>query len=74
MDLGVQIGVVEKAGAWYSFKGEKIGQGKKNSSDYLTEHPHLAIEIEKLVRAKLLDDGEPKDDKEVDDNVTPISG
>jgi recombination protein RecA len=74
IDLGVQIGVVEKAGAWYSYKGEKIGQGKKNSSDYLTEHPHLAIEIEGLVRAKLLNDGEPKDDEEVDDNVTPISG
>lgn len=74
IDLGVQIGVVEKAGAWYSYKGDKIGQGKKNSSDYLTEHPHLAIEIEELVRAKLLDDGEPKDDAEADDNVTPISG
>jgi len=74
IDLGVQIGVVEKAGAWYSYKGDKIGQGKKNSSDYLTEHPHLAIEIEQLVRAKLLNDGEPKDDEKSDDNVTPISG
>jgi len=74
IDLGVQIGVVEKAGAWYSYKGDKIGQGKKNSSDYLTEHPHLAIEIEELVRAKLLNDGEPKDDKEADGKVTPISG
>ena len=74
IDLGVQIGVVEKAGAWYSYKGDKIGQGKKNSSDYLTENPHLAIEIEQLVRAKLLSDGEPTEDEESDDNVTPISG
>lgn len=75
IDLGVQIGVVEKAGAWYSYKGDKIGQGKKNASDYLSENPHLAVEIEQLVRAKLLNHGEPsEDEEELEDNVTPISG
>jgi recombination protein RecA len=75
IDLGVQIGVVEKAGAWYSYKGDKIGQGKKNASDYLSENAHLAVEIEGLVRAKLLNHDEPsEDDGELDDNVTPISG
>tara|TARA_R110002072_G_scaffold12295_5_gene53592 strand:- start:3384 stop:4451 length:1068 start_codon:yes stop_codon:yes gene_type:complete len=78
IDLGVQIGAVEKAGAWYSYKGDKIGQGKKNSSDYLAENPHLASEIEEAVRAKLLNHGEgdaAADGEEgSEDNVTPISG
>lgn len=73
IDLGVQIGAVEKAGAWYSYKGDKIGQGKKNASEYLSENPHLATEIEQTVRAKLLNEDSP-DDEDLDDNVTPISG
>ena len=54
LDLGVQEGIVNKAGAWYSYKSEKIGQGKENSGVYLKEHPEIAIEIEKLIREKLL--------------------
>lgn len=73
IDLGVQIGVVEKAGAWYSYKGDKIGQGKKNASEYLSENAHLATEIEQSVRSKLLED-EASDEEDLDDNVTPISG
>ncbi|HIG41601.1 MAG: recombinase RecA [bacterium] len=73
IDLGVQIGLVNKAGAWYSYKTDRIGQGKKNASDYLAENPHIAAEIEQQIRVKLL--GEPGDDEEsVEDNVTPISG
>ncbi len=73
IDLGVQLGLVNKAGAWYSYKTDRIGQGKKNASDYLAENPHIAAEIEKQIRVKLL--GEPGDDEEsVEDNVTPISG
>ncbi len=56
VDMGVQLGLVDKAGAWYSYKGDKIGQGKKNSCDYLTEHAELGQEIEGLIRAKLLND------------------
>jgi recombination protein RecA len=73
IDLGVQIGVVEKAGAWYSYKGDKIGQGKKNAAEYLSENPHLATEIEQAVRVKLLNETVPEED-EMEDNVTPISG
>ncbi|MEH6457726.1 MAG: recombinase RecA [Cocleimonas sp.] len=54
LDLGVQEGIVNKAGAWYSYNSEKIGQGKENSGVYLKEHPEIAIEIEKLIREKLL--------------------
>jgi recombination protein RecA len=73
IDLGVQIGVVEKAGAWYSYKGDKIGQGKKNAAEYLAENAHLAAEIEQSVRVKLLNESVP-DEEDMDDNVTPISG
>ena len=54
LDLGVQEGLVNKAGAWYSYNNEKIGQGKENSGIYLKEHPEIADEIEKLLREKLL--------------------
>ena len=53
IDMGVAQGIVEKAGAWYSYKGEKIGQGKDNTREYLRQNPALAVEIENLVRDKL---------------------
>lgn len=56
VDMGVQLGLVDKAGAWYSYKGDKIGQGKKNACEYLTEHAALGEEIEGIIRAKLLKD------------------
>jgi recombination protein RecA len=51
IDLGVQHKLVEKAGSWYAYKGEKIGQGKDNAREYLKEHPEVAREIENKVRA-----------------------
>ncbi len=54
IDLGVKQGLVEKSGAWYAYKGEKIGQGKKNAGLYLEENPHIAEEIEIQIRAQLL--------------------
>ena len=53
IDMGVAQGIVEKAGAWYSYNGEKIGQGKDNTREYLRQKPELAAEIENLVRDKL---------------------
>ncbi|MED5239666.1 MAG: recombinase RecA [Pseudomonadota bacterium] len=54
LDLGVQQGLVDKSGAWYAYKGDKIGQGKQNACDYLRENPAIAQEIEKEIRARLL--------------------
>src|SRR3989339_2013351 len=53
VELGVEHGIVEKSGAWYSYKGEKIGQGKDNAREYLREHPEIAFEIENRVREAL---------------------
>src|SRR5450759_4635137 len=50
IDLGVKHKLVETAGAWYAYKGEKIGQGKDNAREYLREHPEVAREIENKVR------------------------
>ena len=50
IDLGVAQKFVDKAGAWYSYNGERIGQGKDNVREYLREHPEMAREIENRVR------------------------
>ncbi len=54
IELGVQAGFVEKSGAWYSYGGDRIGQGKDNARMYLKEHPDTSREIEDKIRAKLL--------------------
>ncbi len=54
IDLGVKQGIVDKAGAWYSYKDERIGQGKDNVRQFLKEHPEMAEEIEQRIRAELL--------------------
>jgi recombination protein RecA len=53
IELGVEQKIVEKSGAWYAYKGEKIGQGKDNAREFLKEHPEIAVEIENKVRAAL---------------------
>ena len=51
IELGSNLKLIEKAGAWYSYKGEKIGQGKDNAREYLREHPEVADEIDAKIRA-----------------------
>ncbi len=59
LDYGVKLGFVDKAGAWYSYKGDKIGQGKNNVVKFLQENADIAEEIETNIRAELLGSGEP---------------
>jgi len=54
IDLAVKHKLIEKAGAWYSYNGEKIGQGKANSCNYLKENPKVAAELDKKLRDMLL--------------------
>lgn len=58
IDMGVKLDIVDKAGAWYSYNGDRIGQGKDNVRTFLKEHPEMAQEIEAQVRAQLLPDKE----------------
>ncbi|MBR6975507.1 MAG: recombinase RecA [Ottowia sp.] len=53
IDMGVTAKIIEKSGAWYSYNGEKIGQGRDNAREFLRENPQLAREIENKVRAAL---------------------
>ena len=67
IDLGVKLNLVDKSGAWYAYKGDKIGQGKANASQFLEDNPALANEIEGQIRAQLLNTPqEPVEDAEVD--------
>lgn len=54
IDLGIKHNIVAKAGAWYSYNGDRIGQGRDNSRDFLVAHPVMAAEIEKKLRAALM--------------------
>ena len=64
IDLGVDAKCVEKAGAWYSALGERIGQGKENARQYLKDNPKMAIELEAKIREKLAPKIVPKKDSE----------
>mgnify|MGYP001356205900 CR=1 FL=1 len=57
IDMGVEENIVEKSGSWYSYQGDRIGQGKENVRDYLIEHPETAAQIEAQLRANLLATG-----------------
>ncbi|MBC7982803.1 MAG: recombinase RecA, partial [Candidatus Obscuribacterales bacterium] len=54
IDMGVTHGLVEKSGSWYSYNGERIGQGKENARSFLEQHPDKAKDIETKLRAKLI--------------------
>ena len=56
IELGVKQGIVEKSGAWYSYKSDRIGQGRKKSAEFLEANPAIAEEIESTIRAQLLPD------------------
>jgi recombination protein RecA len=71
IDYGVKLELIDKAGAWYSYKGEKIGQGKNNVVKFLQERPEIAEEIETAIRTQLLPDTvENTEDNKVVDIVT----
>lgn len=65
IDLAVNFGIIDKAGAWYSYNGEKIGQGRENTKIYMAEHPELMAEIDHKVRqaAGLLEEEDVADTK-----------
>lgn len=68
IDLAVINNLVEKSGAWYSYKGQKIGQGKENVRQYLKEHPQIAMELENQIRSLsgLVINEIPHEEREID--------
>ena len=71
VDLGAKVGIVEKAGAWYAYKGEKIGQGRENAKLYLETNPKVAAEIELAIRAKAGQTSETSAEKTTPEKTTP---
>jgi recombination protein RecA len=81
IDLGAKANIIEKSGAWYSYKGEKIGQGKENAKQYLKNNPSIAAEIEMSIRANAgliseklegnLVKQEEKQEETIDSNTEP---
>jgi recombination protein RecA len=53
LDFGVEHEIVKKSGAWYTYEGDQLGQGKENSRNFLLENPEVANEIEKKIKTKL---------------------
>ncbi len=66
ISLGVKEGFVDKAGAWYAYNGEKIGQGKDKARNYLKENPDIASELDAKIRAKLLPSNTAETDSEIE--------
>ena len=54
LDMAVEMDIIQKSGAWFSYNGEKIGQGKENAKKYLMEHPEFYEEVVTKVRESLL--------------------
>ena len=74
LDLAVKIDIVEKSGAWYSYDGERIGQGRENAKIYLKENPDIALEIENKIRSeKDQKDEEVQEDNERDSQDVPYN-
>ncbi len=71
IDLGVQEGLVEKAGAWYSYNGQRIGQGKANAAQFLEDNRAMADEIETILRDKLLTKPEAPEAEDVPAEAPP---
>ncbi|MCR5716252.1 MAG: recombinase RecA [Lachnospiraceae bacterium] len=58
LDIAVNLDIINKSGAWFAYRGEKIGQGRENAKTYLKDHPEMADEVEKLVREHFSMNGE----------------
>ncbi|MFK0573576.1 recombinase RecA, partial [Endozoicomonas sp.] len=74
IDLGVKQNLIDKSGAWYAYKGSKIGQGKANAAQYLTDNPKVAAEIEAQIRDELMNSPEKEAAKKAEAEAKKDSG
>jgi recombination protein RecA len=78
LDIGVDLGLVKKSGAWYTYEGEQLGQGRENAKTFLGENPEIMVEISERIRQQVgIDPGDETDvDVDVEDDIdldAPIS-
>src|SRR5690625_1899561 len=72
LDIGSELDIVEKSGAWYSYNGERLGQGRENAKQFLIENPEMAEEIYQAVRTHYDLDATENDDEAVNDEKTNV--
>ena len=68
LDTAVDLDIVDKAGSWFSYKGEKLGQGRENVKDYLEENPEITSQIDDEVRASMNPDDKKEEGEENEDS------
>ncbi len=73
LDVGVDLGIVKKSGAWFTYEGEQLGQGRENSKQYLTENVELMMEISERIRVAAGIDGDPDAEVDLTDDPTAIA-
>ena len=75
VDVGVEQGFVKKSGAWYTYEGEQLGQGRENAKQFLTDNPEVMVEIDGRIRSQLglgeTIEGDDNADIEAEDELTP---
>lgn len=71
LNIATEAGIIEKSGAWYSYKGNRIGQGKENAKQYLKDNPEIAQEIEQKIRQSTITMETEADDAEDGELPTP---
>ena len=71
VDVGVEQGIVKKSGAWYTYEGEQLGQGRENAKQFLTDHPEVMVEIDGRIRSQL-GSGEGEDETDALDAVSDV--
>ncbi len=77
LDLGVEEGFIRKAGAWFTYEGDQLGQGKENARNYLKKNPDVAAELEKRIKTKLgigVQPGEVAGADGVPEGIDPVTG
>ena len=66
LDIGVEMGFVKKSGAWYTYEGEQLGQGRENAKSFLKDNPEIMMEISEKVRATIGEQALDADDEPID--------
>ncbi len=74
LDMGVELEIVDKSGAWFSYDGNRLGQGKENAKQSLKDHPEIAEEIESKIRAKLIENQKAAEAEEAAAAQAPVKG
>ena len=64
LDLGVELDILQKSGSWYSYKEERLGQGRENAKEYLKNNPAVFTEVEGLIRDMLMQQRQAKSEQE----------